>query len=248
VRLALLSDQHGNDVAFAAAVADVERVGVDRVVCLGDVAQGGAQPVETLDRLRRLRAGTVLGNADAFLLEVPSDSPEPVTDRMLEIREWTLSRLSPSHGDQLRAFQDVIDLELDGHRIRCFHGSPRSFDDVLIPEREDASLEPFLADDSIELLAGGHTHKQWTRRIGEALFVNPGSVGLAYDHHQPDDDFKLSPHAEYAIVFADRLGLSVEFRRVPYSLAALREAVQASGRPAGDEFLAQWRAFGDVAG
>jgi putative phosphoesterase len=247
VRLALLSDQHGNDVAFAAALADVERVGVDRVVCLGDVAQGGAQPAETLDRLKMLGAATVLGNADAFLLEVPSDSPEPVTDRMLEIREWTLNRLGPSHVDQLRAFQDVIDLELDGHRIRCFHGSPRSFDDVLIPEREDASLEPFLADDSIELLAGGHTHKQWTRRIGEALFVNPGSLGLAYDHHQPDDDFKLSPHAEYAIVFADPLGLSVEFRRVPYSLASLREAVQASGRPAGDEFLAQWRASGDVA-
>jgi len=178
VRLALLSDQHGNDVAFAAALADVERIGVDRVVCLGDVAQGGAQPAETLDRLKMLGAATVLGNADAFLLEVPSDSPEPVTDRMLEIREWTLSRLGPSYVDQLRAFRDVIDLELDGHRIRCFHGSPRSFDDVLIPEREGASLEPFLADDSIELLAGGHTHKQWTRRIGEALFVNPGRSAL----------------------------------------------------------------------
>ena len=41
MRLALISDIHGNDVAFAAAMADVERVGVDVVVCLGDVAQGG---------------------------------------------------------------------------------------------------------------------------------------------------------------------------------------------------------------
>lgn len=242
MRLALVSDQHGNDVAFAAAVADIERVGVDRVVCLGDVAQGGAQPAATLDRLRALGAETVLGNADAFLLEVPIDSPEPTTEQMLEVREWTLSTLRGDHLEQLRSFAPTIDLELDGHPIRCFHGSPRSYDDVLIPEREGASLEPFLAEPAIELLAGGHTHKQWARRIGDALFLNPGSVGLAYDHHQPEDDFKVSAHAEYALVFADELGLSVEFRRVPYSLDALREAVRASGRPHSEQYLAQWRA------
>jgi putative phosphoesterase len=241
LRLALVSDQHGNDVAFAAAVADVERVGVDRIVCLGDVAQGGAQPTATLDRLPALGAATVLGNADAFLLEVPEDSPEPVTEQMLEVREWTLSMLAETHLEQLRSFAPTIDLELDGHAIRCFHGSPQSYDDVLIPEREGASLEPFLSGPEVELLAGGHTHKQWSRRIGDALFINPGSVGLAYDHHQADDDFKMSPHAEYAIVFADALGLSVEFRRVPYSLDALREVTLATGRPYAEQYLAQWR-------
>jgi putative phosphoesterase len=242
LRFALVSDQHGNDVAFAAVVTDFERVGVDRIVCLGDVAQGGAQPSATLDRIRALAAATVLGNADAFLLEVPEDSPEPVTEQMLEVREWTLSTLADAHLEQLRSFAPTIELELDGHPIRCFHGSPQSYDDVLIPEREGASLEPFLPGPEVELLAGGHTHKQWARRIGDALFVNPGSVGLAYDHHQSEDDFKMSPHAEYAIVFADALGLSVEFRRVPYSLDALREAVLASGRPYAEQYIAQWRA------
>ena len=243
MRLALVSDQHANDVAFAAAAADIERVGVERIVCLGDVAQGGAQPVATLDRLRALQAETVLGNADAFLLELPTDSPEPITEQMLEVREWTLSTLADTHFEQLRSFAPTIELELDGHPIRCFHGSPRSYDDVLIPEREGASLEAFLADPEIELLAGGHTHKQWARRIGDALFLNPGSVGLAYDHHQPEDDFKVSAHAEYAIVFADALGLSVEFRRVPYSFDELREAVLDSGRPYAEQYLAQWRAL-----
>ena len=80
MRLALLSDQHGNDVAFRAALADVERLGVEEVVCLGDVVQGGSEPAQTLDRLATLGCQTVLGNADAFLLEVRSDDPEPVTD------------------------------------------------------------------------------------------------------------------------------------------------------------------------
>jgi hypothetical protein len=75
VGLALLSDQHGNDVAFRATLADVERLGVEEIVCLGDVAQGGSEPTQTLDRLAALGCETVLGHSDAFLLEVPADPP-----------------------------------------------------------------------------------------------------------------------------------------------------------------------------
>ena len=87
MRLALLSDQHANDVALRAALEDVERLGVDDLVCLGDVVQGGAEPAQTLDRLASLGCETVLGNADALLLEVPADSPEPITKQLLEVRE-----------------------------------------------------------------------------------------------------------------------------------------------------------------
>ena len=85
MRFALLSDQHANDVAFRAALEDVERLGVEEVICLGDVAQGGAQPAQTLDRLASLGCETVFGNADALLLEVPVDSPEPVTERVAAV-------------------------------------------------------------------------------------------------------------------------------------------------------------------
>jgi predicted phosphodiesterase len=56
MRIGLISDIHGNDVAFAAVVDDLERFEVDTVVSLGDVAQGGAEPAASLDRLRALRA------------------------------------------------------------------------------------------------------------------------------------------------------------------------------------------------
>src|SRR5215468_4324335 len=128
MRLALVSDQHGNYVAFRAALDDVERLGVEEIVCLGDVAQGGTQPAQTLDLLAALDAETVLGNADAFLLEIPLHSPEPVTERQLEVREWTLSQLSTSHLDQIRSFAPVVRRELDGLSLLLFHGSPGSYD------------------------------------------------------------------------------------------------------------------------
>jgi predicted phosphodiesterase len=237
VQLALLSDQHGNDVAFRAALADVERLGVGEIVCLGDVAQGGTEPAQTLDRLATIGCDTVLGNADAFLLEVPADSPEPVTERQLEVRAWTLSQLGSSHVEQIRSFAPVVRRELDGVSLLLFHGSPRSYDDVLLPELGGEALVPFRGHDAA-LLAGGHTHLQWTRRIGDALYVNPGSVGISYDRHA--DPPVLRALAEWALVTVSDGAVSVEFRQVPYTVEDVRAAAGQSGRPYADEWAAQW--------
>ena len=235
-RLALLSDQHGNDVAFRAALADVERIGVEEVVCLGDVVQGGAQPAETLDRLAALGCDTVLGNADAFLLELPDDSPEPISERQLEVRDWTLAQLSADQLDRIRSFAPVVRRELDGVPLLLFHGSPRSYDDVLLPELRGDALEPFLGHDAA-LLAGGHTHVQWTRRIGDALYVNPGSVGVSYDRHT--DPPVLRPVAEWALVTVADGAVAVEFRQVRYPVEDFRAAAVRSDRPYADEYAAQ---------
>ena len=71
-------------------VAELERLGIEQVVCLGDAVQGGDEPREVLDRLAALGWPVILGNADDFLLEVPTDSPEPITEAQLERRDWTL--------------------------------------------------------------------------------------------------------------------------------------------------------------
>jgi predicted phosphodiesterase len=213
-RLALISDQHGNDVAFRATVEAISRLGVEEIVCLGDVAQGGDEPAQTLDRLAALDCETVLGNADAFLLEVPTDSNEPVTEQQLERREWTLSQLDASHLEQIRSFAPTVQREVGGVPMLFFHASPRHCEDVLLPESDGEALRPFLGHDAA-LLAGGHTHLQWTRRIGDALYVNPGSVGLSWDRHT--DPPVIRPLAEWALVTVEDGVVAVEFRQVAYA-------------------------------
>jgi predicted phosphodiesterase len=237
VRLALLSDQHANDVAFRAALEDVEQLGVEEIVCLGDTTQGGAEPAATLDRLAAVGCETVLGNADALLLEVPTDSPEPITERLLEVREWTLSQLSSSHLEQIRSFTPVVRRELDGVSLLFFHGSPRSYDDVLLPDLGGEAVEPFLGHDAA-LLAGGHTHRQWTRRIADGIYANPGSVGIAYDWHREPP--VVRPVAEWALVTVVDGTVAVEFRQVPYPVEEVQAAATQSGRPHADEWAAQW--------
>ena len=189
--LALVSDIHGNDRAFAAVVAELDRLGIEDAVCLGDAVQGGDDPRQVLDRLAGLGWPVVLGNADDFLLEVQADSPEEITDAQLEKRAWTLAQLDAGHLEQIRSFQRTVELG----SLLAFHGSPRSYDDVLLPEREDDAA---WRVDGFDVLAGGHTHRQWTRVIGGALYVNPGAV--------------MSEPAEFAVL-TDR---SVEFFRCAY--------------------------------
>jgi predicted phosphodiesterase len=169
VPLALVSDIHGNDRAFTAVVAELDRLGVDDAVCLGDAVQGGDEPCQVLDRLAGLGWPVVLGNADDFLLDVRAESPEPITEAQLEKRAWTLEQLDAGHLAQIRSFQPTVELG----PLLAFHGSPRSYDDVLLPETGDDSAWRVAGFD---VLAGGHTHVQWTRIVGDALYVNPGAV------------------------------------------------------------------------
>jgi predicted phosphodiesterase len=202
VPYALLSDIHGNLRAFEAVLAELAAFGIDDAVVLGDVAQGGDEPAAVLDRLADLGWPVILGNADHFLLDVPTDTNEELSDEILARREWSLSQLDDRHLEQIRAMHPTY--ERDG--LLAFHGSPRNFEDILFPDTED--LAPW-AGTGAAVLAGGHTHFQWTTRIGDAVYVNPGSVGLPvyrWNDRRPLD------HAEYAIVH----GHAVEFRRCAF--------------------------------
>jgi predicted phosphodiesterase len=202
VAYGLLSDIHGNMRAFAAVLRELARFGVDDAVVLGDVAQGGDEPAAVLDRLEELGWPVVLGNADHFLLEVPTDTNEEISDEQLERRAWSLSQLDERHLEQIRAFHPTY--ERDG--LLAFHGSPGNFEDILFPETPDKS--PWHVE-GYDLLAGGHTHCQWTTRVGAAQYVNPGSVGLAVDRYA---ERRQMPYAEFAIVIGD----AVEFRHCEY--------------------------------
>jgi predicted phosphodiesterase len=253
VRVALFSDVHGNAVAFDAMLDDLDGRSVDEVVCLGDHAQGGAQPAECLERLRELGCPAVMGNSDHFLLTLdPGNEPEMGTGVPLETARWSAAQLSGDLLEFHRSFAPTVELDLgDGRTLLAFHGSPRARDEVLGPWlEEDAWREPFEEDawrepfDGVEatVLAGGHTHLQWARRLGDRYYVNPGSVGLAYDHRQSEETVRADPYAEYAFVSIDDGAVGVEFRRVPFDPTAVLEAIEASGMPFPERAARFWSA------
>jgi predicted phosphodiesterase len=173
----------------------------------------------------------VLVNSDAFLLAAGGSSETP-TERHLVQREWTLGRLSEQHLSYLGSFEPTVEVDLSGLRLLCFHGSPRDYDEVVLPADPPDPFDGTGAD----VLAGGHVHIQQLRRVGESVYVNPGSVGASYGSVEPEG-FHLDPWASYAILE----GQSVEFHRVPFDLEELVSVTLASGLPMPDQTLSLYR-------
>ena len=245
MRIAIISDIHGNDVAFDAVLADLRGHPADQIVCLGDAIQGGPQPAQVARRLKDLGCPVVMGNADAWLLTGEETGREQITAERLRkisvIREWSLAQLSDDQLAFIASFQPTVELPIgEGHSLLCFHGSPTSFDDIILPQTPEEEFQQFLGAFSAHTLTGGHTHVQFIRRIGDRFFFNPGSVGLAYSHHQPENQFRTDPWAEYALLTTEGTHVGLEFRRVPFDVAELIRVYAASGRPYADEAMAQY--------
>jgi putative phosphoesterase len=246
MRIAVISDMHGNAVALEAVEKDMQGHRIDEVVCLGDAIQGGPQPAAVVHQLQRLGCPVVMGNADAWLLSGIETADEGIPPERLkkmgEIRAWSLSQLTEADRTFISSFQPTVTISLEENlNLLCFHGSPVSFDDVILPTAPEEEFQKHLGAYSDHILTGGHTHAQQIRRNGNHFFFNPGSVGFAYSHNQPGDRFHADPWAEYAILTVEDGQRSLEFRRVPFDVNELINIYAMSRRPFAEEAIAQYQ-------
>jgi len=165
MRIGIISDIHGNDLAFEAVEADIQQQPVDQIVCLGDAIQGGPQPAAVVQRLRALNCPVVMGNADAWLnsnVETADEGiPPERLKKMGEIRNWSLSQLTVDDRAFISNFQPTVTIRLDdGLDLLCFHGSPTSFDDIILPAAPEEEFQKYLGPYADHILTGGHTHAQ----------------------------------------------------------------------------------------
>jgi putative phosphoesterase len=232
MRIALISDIHGNYLALEHVLADARRAGADRIACLGDVATLGPRPRDVLRALRELGCPCILGNHDAFLLDPTLVGRYTKAQVIVDAIEWCRSQLSAEDLAFVRTFAPEEDLALTGgRRLHLFHGSPDSnTQDVLVTTGDD-ELERLLGGRRADVMAGGHTHIQMLRQHRGVWVVNPGSVGMPFRRFVADARPEIMAHAEYAIV-DDRGGtIGVELRRLALDRAALREQTRAWSSP-----------------
>ena len=133
----------------------------------------------------------------------------------------------------VRQFQPTIEIPLEaGRKLLCFHGSPHSFDNIILPDTPDDTVRQFLGGFAATLLTGGHTHTQQLRRLGNSWYVNPGSVSLAYNWELSDPtkgQMRVDPWADYAIVSSEGACLGITFRHVPFDVDELAHIIRTSG-------------------
>lgn len=241
MRVALISDIHGNRVALETVLAAIEQDAPDQIVCLGDVAAMGPDPGGTLDLLQTVGCPVIMGNADTELFSDPADVRARIENPIIrDLILWTQEQLDDRRRAFIATFLPTLELDLgSGVRLLCFHGSPRSNTEVIRAETELDALRAAIDGSTATLLAGGHTHHQLLRRFDGQWLINPGSVGMTHRQTRVDRATGAPPWAEYGVVTVHNGAIDVSLRAVPLDLEKVR--VQApSDMPHRDDFLSSW--------
>jgi putative phosphoesterase len=233
MRIAVLSDIHGNIAALDAVLADIARHGVDQTVNLGDIASGALFPSETVDRLMPLSLPTIAGNHERQVLTLNRD-------RMGLSDQHAAACLRPDQLAWLAGLPPMLRLTED---VLLVHGTPKSdtayFLETVERQGLRAATEPEIRARAAEVDAAiilcGHTHLPRIHQLADGrLIVNPGSVGLqAYDddHPYPHLVEAGSPHARYAIVEQLEESWAAELIAVEYDWEHAVQIAEAHGRP-----------------
>lgn len=225
MRVALISDLHGNLVAVEAVLADARRHGVDAVVCLGDVATCRAR------RPRPAPRASILGNHDEFLLEPALIARYTEAPIIHDAVAWCADQLTAADRARLVRYQREHTLTDGAATLHLFHGSPRSNVENLLATTPEAELDQMLAGRTAVVLAGGHTHVPLVRLHRGMYLVNPGSVGLAFREFAHGGPPVLLPHATYAIVDLAGADVAITSRAVELDRRRLRAAATAVAHP-----------------
>lgn len=247
MRIAALSDIHGNVWALEAVLADIRRCGADLVVDLGDILSGPLAPAATADLLMPLSFPTIRGNHERQLLDC-ARRPGGASD------QFAFEHTTPAHRDWLASLPATLALGDAADGVFLCHGTPAS-DLVYFLERVDERGAAMAAADEIarhadgvphSLILCGHSHQPRTIALaGGRLVVNPGSVGLQAftdDHGHPHRIENGSPHARYAICERGPHGWNVEQRCVAYAWDEAAAAAARHGRPDWARWLETGRA------
>jgi predicted phosphodiesterase len=247
MKLAVLSDIHGNLPALQAVLEDVAQERVDVVVNLGDILSGPLQPCETADFLMQRDFVTIAGNHERQVLKL-KDSGAPLDP--LSSDGHTVARLDTRHLDWIRTLPPTHWLADD---VLLVHGTPATdlvyWLETITPDfgRDGSTgLRPATAAEVAQRMAAredcgratlalcGHSHVPRIVQTGGTLVVNPGSVGLqAYedDHVARHRTENGSPHARYALVERRAAGWNARLCSVPYDSRPMERLAARHGRP-----------------
>jgi predicted phosphodiesterase len=248
MRVALLSDIHGNTIALDAVLADIEQCGgVDEYWILGDIVALGHDPIGVLERLAALpNARFIRGNTDRYV--VTGDRPPPtfvdvqakpeLLPILVEVAgtfAWTQGAVTAAGWLEWLA---SLPLELeevlpDETHFLGVHAAPGTDDGRGIhPDAAETELQALLSGCEADLICVGHTHKPLDRRVNGQHIVNLGSIS----NPVPPD-----LRASYLILQANETGYQVRHRRADYDREAVVTALQRLQHPGADFIIKHMR-------
>lgn len=222
MRVAIISDVHGNRRAFEAVLADLQQAAPDVVLHGGDLAYGGAHPAEIIDHVRSLGWAGVRGNTDEMLWDpksltefaVKAPKIAPLLARIQEMIPQTVASI----GEERLRWLEGFPYEYSGEGFCLVHASPNDLWRAPMLNASDDELQSTYASLGAQIVVYGHIHCSYVRRLQGMTVANAGSISQSYDGDR---------RASYLVIDGEEIGI----RRVEYNVESEAEDVLHSGLP-----------------
>jgi predicted phosphodiesterase len=225
MRVAIVSDVHGNRRAFQAVLADLRQVAPDLVLHGGDLAYGGTQPADIIDQVRSLGWPGVRGNTDEMLwyperlTEFVATAPKLAS--LLAILQEMIPPTLASIGEERLRWLEGLPCLHSQPGFSLVHASPDDLWRAPMPNASDEELQSTYASLRAPVVVYGHIHRPYIRRLQGMTIANTGSVSQSYDG---------DTRASYLVID----GESVSIRRVEYDVESEAKELLRSGLPHAD--------------
>ncbi|MGZ3496071.1 MAG: metallophosphoesterase family protein [Vulcanimicrobiaceae bacterium] len=227
MRVAILSDIHGNLVGLDACLTDLQsQGGADAIVAAGDFCMDGPKPKKVLQRLQEVRALCLRGNTERYIATEEHDRADEAQIH------WQRAELGEKWIAWLRDLPFSLRFGKDDNQLMICHANPTSDDEQLWPDADDATLERLIGGEAAQTIAFGHLHLPYVRNWRGKLLVNVASAGLPKDGDS---------RASYAILTERSSGWEVRHRRVPFDVKKVATQLADCGIPNSAELISVLR-------
>ena len=215
MKIAIISDIHGNMQALQAVMKNIRLNKCDKIIGLGDYAMAGPQPVEVVDwfieNKQEKELILIQGNTDKLIAEYEEGVYQAVKAKfpvMAEALKDDVELLNWRHKDFLRSLPNQLNLEFEGVKFLLVHGSPRRNNEDILPDTPMETVEEMVKDTDAAVILCGHTHIPCGfQTTTKKTVLNVGSVGRP---------FTEEPQACYLIVTVENGKLLIQHNFVKY--------------------------------
>ena len=225
MRVAIVSDIHGNRRAFQAVLADLQQVAPDLVLHGGDLAAGGAHPADIIDQVRSLGWPGVCGNTDEMLWSPQSlaefAARQPKLAPLLAILQEMIPPILAKIGEERLRWLEGLPYLCSQEGFSLVHASPHDLWRAPLPNASDDELHSTYASLRAPIVVYGHIHRPYVRRLPFMTIANTGSVSQSYDGDR---------RASYLVIDKD----SLTIRRIAYDVESEAKELLRSGLPHAD--------------
>ncbi len=188
MKIAVISDIHGNMEAVEAVLADIEERECDRIFVLGDYAMAGPEPDSTVQYFMNKKDNPkftmIQGNTDLMIAGYSEELYNSLREKapiMAEALKSDAKLLNPLEKEFLKNLPDRQEIELEGVKFLLVHGSPRKNNEDILPDTPIEEIEKMLANVDADVVLCGHTHIPCGFQTeSKKTVVNDGSIGRPF--------------------------------------------------------------------